>query len=125
MSTPLPQTIGIDISKKHLDAHAHPSGDVRQFANTAAGFAALLKWTAQWPVERIAYEATGAYHRAFEQALASLPLASRCEPDASLKPAGHSLRQTGSMPESSPAWQPHSSPMSGLSKARNWRNWQS
>ena len=34
----------------------------------------MLKWTGQWPVERIAYEATGVYHRAFEQALASLPL---------------------------------------------------
>jgi transposase len=74
MSTPLPQTIGIDISKKHLDAHAHPCGDSRQFANTPPGFADLLKWTGQWQVERIAYEATGIYHRAFEQALASLPL---------------------------------------------------
>jgi len=74
MSNSLPQTIGIDISKKHLDAHAHPCGDARQFANTAPGFAALLKWTGQWQVERIAYEATGTYHRAFEQALASLPL---------------------------------------------------
>jgi transposase len=74
MSHTLPQTIGIDISKQHLDAHAHPCGDARQFANTASGFAALLKWARQWPVERIAYEATGVYHRAFEQALASLPL---------------------------------------------------
>lgn len=76
MSNPLPQTIGIDISKVHLDAHAHPRGDARQFANTAAGFAALLKWVGQWQVERIAYEATGVYHRAFEQALASFPLVS-------------------------------------------------
>jgi transposase len=52
----------------------HPCGDVRQFANTTAGFAALLKWTWQWQVERIAYEATGTYHRGFEQALASFPL---------------------------------------------------
>lgn len=58
----------------HLDAHAYPYGDARQFTNTVAGFAALLKWIGQWPVERIAYEATGVYHRAFEQALASLPL---------------------------------------------------
>ena len=74
MSTPLPQTIGIDISKKHLDTHAHPCGDTRQFANTAAGFAALLKWIRQWQIERIAYEATGVYHLAFEQALAGYPL---------------------------------------------------
>lgn len=74
MTQPLPQTIGIDISKKHLDAHAHPGGDARQFANTPAGFAALLKWIGQWPVDRLAYEATGVYHRAFEQALADFPL---------------------------------------------------
>lgn len=74
MSRFLPQTLGIDISKLHLDAHAHPSGVVRQFPNTAPGFAALRKWIGQWPVERIAYEATGVYHRALEQALADLPL---------------------------------------------------
>lgn len=74
MSKSLPQTIGIDICKKHLDAHAHPCGDARQFTNTATGFAALLKWISQWPVDRIAYEATGIYHRAFEQALTSFPL---------------------------------------------------
>src|SRR5690606_36648615 len=54
--------------------HAHPCGDARQFTNTAPGLAALLKWTGQWQVERIAYDATGTYHRAFEQALTSLPL---------------------------------------------------
>lgn len=74
MTQSLPQTIGIDISKMHLDAHAYPCGDARQFANTSSGFAALLKWIAQWPVERIAYEATGVYHRAFEQALSDFPL---------------------------------------------------
>lgn len=74
MSAFLPQTIGIDISKKHLDAHAHPCGEVCQFANTTPGFAALRKWIDQWQIERIAYEATGIYHRAFEQALAGFPL---------------------------------------------------
>jgi len=33
MSEPLPQTIGIDISKATLDCHAHPAGIDRQFAN--------------------------------------------------------------------------------------------
>ena len=37
MSNSLPQTIGIDISKATLDAHAHPAGTDRQFANTAKG----------------------------------------------------------------------------------------
>lgn len=73
MSTPLPQTIGIDISKATLDAHAHPVGIDRQFANTAKGHKALIAWAAQWPIERIAYEATATYHRALEVALADWP----------------------------------------------------
>jgi transposase len=78
MSSPLPQTpglqnIGIDISKATLDAHAHPAGIDRQFANTAKGHKALIAWAAQWPIERIAYEATATYHRALEVALADWP----------------------------------------------------
>jgi len=38
----------------------------------------LLKWTEQWQVEWIAYEATGIYHRVFEQALVRInPLRAR------------------------------------------------
>ncbi len=73
MSTSLPQSIGIDISKATLDCHAHPAGIERQFANTANGHKALLAWLAQWPIERIAYEATATYHRALEAALADRP----------------------------------------------------
>jgi transposase len=71
--TPGQQTIGIDISKATLDAYAYPSGIDRQFANTAKGHKALLPWVAPWPVERIAYEATGTYHRALEVASADWP----------------------------------------------------
>lgn len=39
-----------------------------------AGHKALFKWLDGWTVERIAYEATGAYHRAFEQTGHALPL---------------------------------------------------
>ncbi|MDQ4421184.1 IS110 family transposase [Sphingobium sp. DEHP117] len=74
MNSVLPQNIGIDISKASLDCHARPAGIGRQFANTKKGYAALIKWIAQWHVERIAYEATGVYHRAFEQALVGCPL---------------------------------------------------
>lgn len=73
MSTPLPQTIGIDISKATLDCHACPAGLDCRFDNSAKGHKALLKWLTQWPVERIAYEATGTYHRALEAALAGKP----------------------------------------------------
>lgn len=73
MSDNLPQTIGIDISKASLDCHVHPAGAERQFANTAKGHKALIAWLRQWPVERIAYEATATYHRALEAALADWP----------------------------------------------------
>ena len=65
--------LGIDISKAALDCHALPVGIDRQFANTAKGHKALIAWAGQWQVERIAYEATGTYHRALEVALGHLP----------------------------------------------------
>jgi transposase len=69
-------TIGVDISKDHLDAHRLSDGASRRFANDKAGLRALIKWLAQTPVERVVFEPTGPYHRAFERALAqaSLPL---------------------------------------------------
>lgn len=73
MSNDLPQTIGIDISKAALDCHTHPAGIDRQFPNTAKGHKALIAWAGQWQIERIAYEATGTYHRALEVALSLLP----------------------------------------------------
>jgi len=73
MTQHLPQTIGIDISKATLDAHAYPAGNDRQFANSAKGHKALITWLGQWPIERIAYEATATYHRALEAALADWP----------------------------------------------------
>lgn len=73
MSGNLPQTIGIDIAKATLDCHVHPAGIDRQFSNTASGHKALIAWARQWQIDRIAYEATGTYHRALEVALADLP----------------------------------------------------
>ena len=73
MTTPLPQTIGIDISKASLDCYAQPVGIEKQFANTAKGHKALLAWLNQWEIERIAYEATATYHRALETALVDWP----------------------------------------------------
>ncbi len=70
-------TIGIDISKAHFDAHRLPDRASRRFANSPDGFAGLKDWLAGWQVERIVFEASGAYTRAFEQSLwqAGLPLA--------------------------------------------------
>lgn len=68
-------TVGIDISKDHLDACWLPREEARRFANNRAGFQALVRWIDP-QVERIAYEPTGAWHRDFEEALADagLPL---------------------------------------------------
>ena len=70
-------TIGIDISKDRLDAHRLPDGSAKGFANDAKGCRSLLAWIGRGPVERIVYEATGAYHRRLESTLgqAGLPLA--------------------------------------------------
>ena len=69
-------TIGIDISKEHLDICCLPDGAIKQVSNDKAGFAKLIKWFGELAVERIVYEATGSYHRGLEDALsaAGLPL---------------------------------------------------
>ncbi len=68
-------TIGIDISKAHLDAYAAPEGRAARFWNDAAGFQKLIGWIGP-EAERIAYEPSGPWHRDFEEALlkAGLPL---------------------------------------------------
>ena len=70
-------TIGIDVSKDHLDAHALPAGTALRVPNTARGIAQLLRWIGAEPVARIVYEPTNRYHRALEARLAAagLPLA--------------------------------------------------
>ncbi len=70
-------TIGVDISKAHLDAHRLPDGLARQFTNDRRGFGGMIKWIGKLDIERIVYEPTGIYHRHFEDALtrAGLPLA--------------------------------------------------
>lgn len=70
-------TAGVDIGKDALDICLHPGGTERRFSNDATGHRALIAWLAQHRILRVVYEATGAYHRAFERALAQadLPLA--------------------------------------------------
>ena len=68
-------SIGVDISKDHLDAHRLSDGGAAQFANSQAGFYALAKWLGAEPPARVVYEATGPYHAAFEARFAGeLPL---------------------------------------------------
>ena len=62
-------TIGVDISKDHLDAHRLADGAIRRFANDKSGHRAFVKWLVHGSVERVVFEPTGPYHRAFERAL--------------------------------------------------------
>lgn len=68
-------TVGIDISKDHLDACWLPAGEARRFSNNRAGFRALAAWIDP-RVERVGYEPTGPWHRGFEEAFleAGVPL---------------------------------------------------
>lgn len=70
-------TIGVDISKSHLDVFRLEDQAAQRFENSAAGFRALAKWLgknpsknpSKNPVARVVFEPTGAYHKAFEAAL--------------------------------------------------------
>jgi transposase len=62
-------TIGVDISKDSLDAFRYSNGASRRFSNTKQGHKAFIAWIGG-PVERVVFEPTGPYHRAFEHALA-------------------------------------------------------
>ena len=66
-------TIGIDISKDHLDAHRLSDGASRRFSNTKAGHKALRTWLGKAgpSAARIVYEPTGPCHRALERGLAA------------------------------------------------------
>lgn len=60
-------TIGADISKDHIDLHRLPGGERLRIPNDRKGFVAILKWIGGLPIDRIVYEPTGAYHKAFER----------------------------------------------------------
>jgi transposase len=59
-------TIGVDISKDHLDVHRLPDGQSRRFTNDKAGYKALAAFIGKGAV-RVVFEPTGPYHRAFER----------------------------------------------------------
>jgi len=65
-------TIGIDVSKDHLDAARHPGGDTVRVANTRKGQSVLLRWIGDLTVvARVVFEPTGPYHRTLEERLAA------------------------------------------------------
>jgi len=63
-------SIGINISKDHLDIHRLPDGASIRLANSKAGHKALIKWLLADVPERVVFEPTGAYHRKLERCLA-------------------------------------------------------
>lgn len=68
-------TIGIDISKTHLDAFRLEDEAAARFENSPRGLKELIKWLGGTSVARVTFEPTGAYHRAFEKALSGkMPL---------------------------------------------------
>jgi transposase len=70
MTNPVAQNAGVDIAKDHLDVAVHPNRASKRFPNNAKGHRALMAWIKPYGVERIVFEATGAYHRLFERTLA-------------------------------------------------------
>ena len=68
-------TIGIDVSKDHLDAARHPSEDNLRVPNTRKGHTELLRWLGNsGSIARVVFEPTGLYHRMLEERLASVGL---------------------------------------------------
>jgi len=63
-------SIGINISKDHLDIHRLPDGASIRLANSKAGHKALIKWLLADVPERVVFEPTGPYHRKLERCLA-------------------------------------------------------
>ena len=56
--------VGIDVSKNHLDAHIHETGEAFRVSNNDAGIEELLARLAGVEPERIVMEATGGYESA-------------------------------------------------------------
>ncbi len=68
-------SIGVDISKAHLDVHRVGTGQRARFENNIAGFRALRRWIGSDRPAVVVYEPTGPYHAAFEKAFSGkLPL---------------------------------------------------
>jgi transposase len=69
-------TIGVDISKAHLDVHRLDTGQHERFGNDKAGFRAFADWIGSRFPDLIVFEPTGPYHGEFERHFATrLPLA--------------------------------------------------
>ena len=63
------QTIGVDISKDHLDVHSLPDDKYTQLANTTLGHKRFSKWLIGKDLNLIVFEPTGAYHKIFQRTM--------------------------------------------------------
>ena len=68
MRSTVAQSVGVDISKDALDVAIHPGGESFRITNNPEGHRALIKRLRGFDIARIVFEATGAYHRLFQQA---------------------------------------------------------
>ncbi len=55
-------TIGVDISKAHLDAFRLEDAIPKRFENSPRGLRALARWLDTVPLARVVFEATGPVH---------------------------------------------------------------
>lgn len=69
-------SVGIDVSKKHLDVAFAPAGEPLRLANAPTGHATLVKRLSKMNVRLVVLEATGGYERVVvaELAAAGLPV---------------------------------------------------
>jgi transposase len=69
------ETIGLDVSKEWLDAYRLSDRRHARFTNDVAGLKPLMRWIGETSSVLVVFEATGAYHRELETALAEQKLA--------------------------------------------------
>jgi transposase len=74
MRSTIAQSVGVDISKDTLDVAIHPGGESFRITNNPEGHRALIKRLKGFDIARIVFEATGAYHRLFQQAMVEVGL---------------------------------------------------
>jgi transposase len=67
-------TVGIDVSKKRLDVHVHPSGAVFSLGNDGGGLADLVARLSPIAADCIGLEATGGYEKLAAASLAEAGL---------------------------------------------------
>ena len=75
MRSTVAQSVGVDISKDALDVAIYPGGESFRITNNPEGHHALIKRLKRFDIARVVFEATGAYHRLFQQTMveAGLP----------------------------------------------------